>query len=208
MKILLADDHGMVRQGIKMLLKETYPSAEIIEANSATALQDSIADDALDIVITDLQMPGPLVIDVIKKIRADGSKVPIIVLTMSAIQQSAVRVIRAGANAYITKDNAPEELIKAVQYVLTKRRYITPEMAELLADAYVGGSDKLPHENFSEREFQVFQLFAKGKHISDISTELALSINTISTYKARIMTKLDVKSNSDIIKYAYAHGLV
>ena len=127
---------------------------------------------------------------------------------MSAIEQNAVRAIRAGASAYITKDNAPEELIKAVQYVLQKKRYITPEMAELLADAYVGNEEKLPHENFSEREFQVFQLFAKGKNISEISNDLALSINTVSTYKTRIMTKLDVKSNADIIKYAYANKLV
>ena len=208
MKILLADDHAMIRQGIKMLLKESYPAAEIIEVSNATMLQDNIADDSFNVVITDLQMPGPLVIDIIKKLRADGSKVPVIVLTMSAVQQSAVRVIRAGANAYITKDNAPEELIKALEYVLSKRRYITPEMAELLANAYVGNTDKLPHENFSEREFQVFQLFAKGKHISDISTELGLSINTVSTYKGRIMTKLDVKSNAEIIKYAYEKGLM
>ena len=126
MKILLADDHVMVRQGIKMLLKESYPTVEIIEVSNATLLQECIADDSFNVVITDLQMPGPLVIDVIKKLRANGSKVPVIVLTMSAIQQSAVRVIRAGANAYITKDNAPEELIKALEYVLSKRRYITP----------------------------------------------------------------------------------
>ncbi len=208
MKILLADDHSMIRQGIKILLKEAYPSSEILEVNDATKLQETINDPTLDIVITDLQMPGPLVIDVIKKIRSEGNKLPVIVLTMSAIKQSAVRVIRAGANAYITKDNAPDELIKAIEYVIQKKRYITPEMAELLADAYVGNNDKLPHENFSEREFQVFQLFAKGKNISEISNDLALSINTVSTYKSRIMTKLDVKSNTDIVKYAYANGLV
>ena len=208
MKILLADDHSMIRQGIRILLKEAYPSSEILEVNNATSLQEVINDPTLDIVITDLQMPGPLVIDVIKKIRSEGNKLPIIVLTMSAIQQSAVRVIKAGANAYITKDNAPDELIKAIEYVIQKKRYITPEMAELLADAYIGNDDKLPHENFSEREFQVFQLFAKGKNISEISNDLALSINTVSTYKARIMTKLDVKSNADIVKYAYANGLV
>ena len=208
MKILLADDHSMIRQGIRILLKEAYPSSEILEVNNATSLQEAINDPTLDIVITDLQMPGPLVIDVIKKIRSEGNKLPVIVLTMSAIQQSAVRVIKAGANAYITKDNAPDELIKAIEYVIQKKRYITPEMAELLADAYIGNDDKLPHENFSEREFQVFQLFAKGKNISEISNDLALSINTVSTYKARIMTKLDVKSNTDIVKYAYANGLV
>lgn len=208
MKILLADDHSMIRQGITILLKEAYPSSEILEVNDATSLQETINDPTLDIVITDLQMPGPLVIDVIKKIRSEGNKLPVIVLTMSATQQSAVRVIKAGANAYITKDNAPDELIKAIEYVIHKKRYITPEMAELLADAYIGNENKLPHENFSEREFQVFQLFAKGKNISEISNDLALSINTVSTYKSRIMTKLDVKSNADIVKYAYANGLV
>lgn len=208
MKILLADDHSMIRQGIKILLTEAYPSIEIIEAKNATELEAMINDETLNLVISDLQMPGPLVIEIIKSTRSQGNKVPIIVLTMSAIEQNAVRAIRAGASAYITKDNAPEELIKAVQYVLQKKRYITPEMAELLADAYVGNEEKLPHENFSEREFQVFQLFAKGKNISEISNDLALSINTVSTYKTRIMTKLDVKSNADIIKYAYANKLV
>ncbi len=208
MKILLADDHSMIRQGIKILLKEAYPSAEIIEASNATELETFVKDDTLNIVISDLQMPGPLVIDIIKNLRADGNKIPIIILTMSAIEQSAVRVIRAGANAYITKDNAPEELIKAVEYVLQKKRYISVEIAELLADAYVGDDDKKPHENFSDREFQVFQLFAKGKNISEISADLALSVNTVSTYKIRIMTKLNVASNAEVIKYAYANGLV
>ncbi|MBC7723092.1 MAG: response regulator transcription factor [Pedobacter sp.] len=208
MKILLADDHSMIRQGIKILLKEAYPSAEIIEASNATELETFIKDDTLNLVISDLQMPGPLVVDIVKNLRANGNKIPIIILTMSAIEQSAVRVIRAGANAYITKDNAPEELIKAVEYVLQKKRYISVEIAELLADAYVGNDDKKPHENFSDREFQVFQLFAKGKNISEISTDLALSVNTVSTYKTRIMTKLNVTSNAEVIKYAYANGLV
>ena len=208
MKILLADDHSMIRQGIKILLKEAYPLAEITEVSNATELEAFIKNGTFNIVISDLQMPGPLVIDIIKGLRDDGNKIPIIILTMSAIEQSAIRVIRAGANAYITKDNAPEELIKAVEYVLQKKRYISVEIAELLADAYVGNDDKKPHENFSDREFQVFQLFAKGKNISEISAGLALSVNTVSTYKTRIMTKLNVASNAEVIKYAYANGLV
>ena len=208
MKILLVDDHAMIRQGLVLLLRQTYPSAEITEHSDAGQLRDAVQKKEFDIVITDLFMPGPPVIEIIKQVRDSGSKVPIIILSMSLPERNAVRVIRAGANGYLSKDTVPEELIKAMQFVMQGRKYITPEIASLLADAYLDDTEKKPHETLSDREFEVFQMLAQGKTITQIAEALHVSINTISTYKSRILDKMNFQNFADIIKYAHANNLI
>lgn len=208
MKILLADDHSMIRQGIVLMLRQSYPTAEIIEISNGTELLDNINKSKFDIVITDLFMPGTPVIEVLKIVREAGNKVPIIILTMSLPERNAVRVIKAGANGFLTKDTVPEELVKAIQFVMQGRKFITPEIASLLADAYLDDGEKKPHEILSDREFEVFQLLANGKTVTNIAETLKVSVNTVSTYKSRIMEKMSFHSFADIVKYAHAHGLV
>jgi len=208
MKILLADDHSMIRQGLVLLLKQSYPFAEVIEVSDAFGLKEKINKEKFDIVVTDLFMPGPPVIEVIKEVRDTGNKIPIIILSMSLPERNAVRVIRAGANAFLNKDAVPEELGKAIEFVKQGRKYITPEIASLLADAYLDDTEKKPHETLSDREFEVFQMLAQGKTVTQIGESLNVSINTISTYKSRILEKMNFQSFADIIKYAHKNGLV
>ncbi len=208
MKILLADDHQMIRQGLVMLIKQSYSFAEIVEANNADELDMLMRKESFDVVVSDLFMPGKPVIEVVKHARDAGNKVPIIILSMSLPERNAVRLIRAGANGYLNKDTAPDELIKAIEFVLKGKKYITQEIASLLADAYLGDTDKLPHETLSDREFEVFQLLAQGKTPTQIAESLSLSINTVSTYKTRVMEKMNLNSFADIIKYAVANDLV
>ena len=208
MKILLADDHQMIRQGLVMLIKQSYSFAEIVEANNADELDMLMSKESFDVVVSDLFMPGKPVIEVVKHARDTGNKVPIIILSMSLPERNAVRLIRAGANGYLNKDTAPDELIKAIEFVLKGKKYITQEIASLLADAYLGDTDKLPHETLSDREFEVFQLLAQGKTPTQIAESLSLSINTVSTYKTRVMEKMNLNSFADIIKYAVANDLV
>ena len=208
MKILLADDHQMIRQGLVMLIKQSYSFAEIVEANNADELDMLMRKESFDVVVSDLFMPGKPVIEVVKHARDTGNKVPIIILSMSLPERNAVRLIRAGANGYLNKDTAPDELIKAIEFVLKGKKYITQEIASLLADAYLGDTDKLPHETLSDREFEVFQLLAQGKTPTQIAESLSLSINTVSTYKTRVMEKMNLNSFADIIKYAVANDLV
>lgn len=208
MKILLADDHSMIRQGLVLLLRQSYPMAEIIEKNNADELLEGINKEKVDIVITDLFMPGQPVIEIVKQVRESGNKVPIIILSMSLPERNAVRVIRAGANGYLSKDTVPEELIRAMEFVLQGRKYITPEIAALLADAYLEDTEKKPHEALSDREFEVFQMLSQGKSVSQIAEALHVSINTISTYKSRILEKMNFQSFADIIKYAHANKLI
>ncbi len=208
MKILLVDDHSMIRQGLKMILTQSYPSAEIVEKSNAYDLEDELKENTFDIVVTDLFMSGPAVTDIIKQTREAQNKVPILVLSMSLPEKNAVRVIRSGANGYLNKDTAPNELIKAIEFVLKGKKYITPEIASLLADAYLDDVEKMPHEHLSDREYQVFQMLAKGKTVSAIANDLGVSINTISTYKGRILEKMNFQNFADIIKYAHSNNLI
>lgn len=208
MKILLADDHTMIRQGLAMILRRSYPFAEIIEISDADELKESLQNQKFDVVVTDLFMPGPPVVEVIRQARDAGNKVPIVILSMSMPERNAVRTIRAGANGYINKDTAPEELIKAIEFVLLGRKYITPSIASLLADAFLDDTAKKPHETLSDREFEVFQMLAQGKTPKNIAEAIHLSINTVSTYKARVLEKMKFDSLTDIIKYAHANELI
>jgi DNA-binding NarL/FixJ family response regulator len=208
MKILIADDHTVVRKGLKMILADAYPHAQIDEVPDAVDLLKKIAKESWNVIISDISMPGRSGVEVIKQIKETAPKTPILILSVHAPEQYAVRAIKAGASGYLTKESAPDELVKAVERVLSGHKFITPEIAEILANSYGDDSNKKPHEYLSDREFEVLKLIASGKTISDIAGFLSLSVNTVSTYRARILEKTHLNTNSELIKYALEQKLV
>ena len=208
MKILIADDHSVVRKGLILILAEAYPHAQIEEVADAVDLLKKVSKETFTVIITDITMPGRSGIEIITEIKEIQPKTPVLVLSVHAAEEYAVRAIKAGAAGYLTKESAPEELVKAIESLLRGKRYLTSEIAELLADSYGDNFDKAPHENLSNREFEVLKLLANGKSISEIAEILTLSVNTISTYRARIIEKMHMHTNTDLIKYAIQHNLV
>lgn len=208
MKILIADDHSVVRKGLRLILTEKYPHAQIDEVVDAVDLLKKVSKETYDVIISDISMPGRSGVEIIKEVKDFAPKTPLLVLSVHTAEEYAVRAIKAGASGYLTKESAPDELIKAVEYILRGKRYITPEISELLADAYGDDLDKPPHECLSNREFEVMKFIAAGKSISEMAESLSLSVNTISTYRARILEKMHMHTNTELIKYAIEHKLV
>jgi len=209
MKILIADDHTIVREGIRMLLTEAYPFAEITDVSDSVDLMKRVLKGKWDVVICDISMPpGDSGLDAIKKIKEYAPGTPVIILSMHAADQYAVRAIKAGASGYLTKGAATLELVKAVNQVLSGRKYLSPDVADALADAFEHSENKQTVENLSDREFEVFKLLASGKSISDIAKQLILSTNTISTFRARVFEKMGFQNNMELIKYAVDNKLV
>ncbi len=207
--ILIADDHAIVRQGLRQIIAEQKDLQVSAEAKTGAEVLDLLRTTRCDIIVMDISMPGRGGLDVLKEIRARYPKLPVLVLSMHPEDQYALRALRAGAAGYITKDSAPEELISAIRKVLTGKKYVSPSLAERLADE-VGAAvpGRLLHESLSDRELQVLCLIASGKSVSDIAQELSLSVKTISTYRARILEKMNMKNNAELTHYAIAHKLV
>lgn len=208
LKILIADDHIIVRRGLKQILLEEYPSAQIEEAGDAEELLKKVFRSAHDIVISDLSMPGRSGLDSLVQIRQSYPKLPVLILSVHSEEHYALRVLKSGGSGYLNKDSAPEELVKAVRQLLLGKKYITASIAEKLAENFDRNSDKLPHEILSDREFEVFKLIAAGKAITDIATMLSLSVTTISTYRARIMEKMNMHTNADLTLYAVENKII
>ena len=208
MRILIADDHAIVRRGLSEILLEEYPSAFVEEVGDADTLLNRALEDNWDIVISDLMMPGRSVLEVLQQIKQHAAQLPVLILSIFPEEQYATRVLKAGASGYINKDAAPTELVKAVQRILQGRKYITPNMAEMLAGELTLATDKAPHELLSDREFHVMKLLAEGKTISDIAEMLSLSPTTISTYRARIMEKMKMRANAELARYALENRLI
>ena len=208
MKILIADDHAVVREGLKLILTGMSGKLEIDGASNGPEVIDKITDTDYDIVILDISMPGKSGVEVLKEVKSIKPKLPVLMLSVYPEGQYAMRVLKAGASGYITKDSAPQELISAVEKICSGHKYITPELAEKLAAGYSKDSEKLPHESLSDREFEVFKKLAQGKTINEIAEELILSDKTVSTYKARIYEKMNINSRSEITMYAVKNGLI
>ena len=208
MRILIADDHAIVRRGLSEILLEEYPSAFVEEVGDADTLLNRALAENWDIVISDLMMPGRSVLEVLQQIKQHAAQLPVLILSIFPEEQYATRVLKAGASGYINKDAAPTELVKAVQRILQGRKYITPNIAEMLASDLALATDKAPHELLSDREFHVMKLLAEGKTISDIAEMLSLSPTTISTYRARIMEKMKMKANAELARYALENRLI
>jgi two-component system, NarL family, invasion response regulator UvrY len=208
LRILLVDDHAVLRRGVRQLLAEDLPGAVFGEAASGPAALEMVREQAWSLVVLDLSIPGRDGLDVLKEARGLAPAVPILVLSMHGEEQYAIRALRAGAAGYVTKESAPEELTRAVRKALEGGRYVSPTMAERLAAAVVDSASRAPHEALSDRELQVLLLLARGKSVKEIGVALALSEKTISTYRTRILDKMNMRSNAELMRYALRLGLV
>ena len=208
MRILLADDHAMVRNGLQLILAAAFKEAKFGEAEDCQQALASAVEHHWDLVILDVSMPGRGGLDVLKELKAQRPKTPVLVLSMHTERQFAVRALRAGAAGYLTKASAGAELLKAVEHILAGGCYVSAVLAEQLASelAPIGGG--LLHERLSAREFEILRLIASGKTVKEIAVELALSGNTISTYRARILEKMKLRTNAELTHYAISNKLV
>ncbi len=206
-RILIADDHTIVRKGLKQILSEGMKNVEFGEsADAAQTLQ--LINTPFDLLILDLSMPGRSGLDLLKDIKVHSPKLPILVLSMYPEDQYALRVIKAGAMGYLTKDSAPEELVNAVSKILGGGKYISAALSDQLIDLVQRPHQGEGHELLSDREFQVLKLIASGKSVSDAAAILSLSVKTVSTYRSRILDKLHLGSNAELTRYALHHKLV
>lgn len=209
MRILLADDHTIVREGIKLLLTEAYPFSEIVDVSDSVDLMKLVYKEKWDVIICDISMPpGDSGLDSIKQIKEYSPKTPVIILSMHSPDQYAVRSIKAGAMGYLTKGAATLELVKAVNQVMSGKKYLSPDVADVLADAFENSNKNQSVENLSDREFEIFKLLASGKSVSDISKQLVLSPNTVSTFRARVFEKMGFQNNLELIRYAVDNKLI
>jgi DNA-binding NarL/FixJ family response regulator len=207
MNILIADDHAIVRKGLIELLRDEFPSVEIFEAvNSQDAIK-VVTSQNMDVILLDISMPGRNGIETLKQIRSNGITAPVLMLSMHPEDQYAIRALKAGASGFINKESATEELLTAIHRVLSGKKYITQSVAEKLAEAGDAGT-RDAHELLSDREMDVLQKIASGKTVSEIADELALSVNTISTYRTRLLEKLSLNNNAELTRYAFDHGLI
>jgi DNA-binding NarL/FixJ family response regulator len=208
MKVLVADDHAIVRRGLKQILLDEYPFGIIEECSNAEELLHKAGAETWDVIISDISMPGRSGLEALQQIRSTSPRVPVLILSMHPEEQYAIRALKAGASGYCSKDLAHEELVKAVRKVLSGKKYITPSLAETLAAQLEEETREEPYKRLSDREFDVFKLLAAGKSISEIAEQLSLGTTTISTYRARILTKMNFKTNTDIIRYALENKLI
>lgn len=207
-RILIADDHAIVRKGLKQLLLEEYPSANIEEVSDAETLIKKTITGEWDIVICDLSMPGRSGLDALRQIKQMCPSLPVLIMSMHPEDQYALRVLKAGASAYLGKETIHDELINAIHTARLGKKYITPSIAEKLADAFEHDVDKDNHQALSDREFDVFKLLAAGKSVSEIANQFSLSITTVSTYRSRILEKMNMRSNAEMTRYALEKGLI
>ena len=207
-RILVADDHPLFRSGLKQVLAQEPDLVVAGEAEDSEQVLQRVAQEKWDIVILDITMPPRSGLDVLREIRRNHPDLPVLVLSMHGEDQFAVRAIKAGASGYISKVNAPTEVVRAIRKVLTGKKYISPRLAEILADSLHIDSDRPLHETLSDREFQVLTQLASGKTVSQIALETELSVKTVSTYRARILEKMNMHNNAELTRYAIQNGLV
>jgi two-component system invasion response regulator UvrY len=209
-RVAIADDHAVVRRGLADIIREAVDLEVAAEADSGDALLALLRAGAArpDVVVVDLRMPGPSGLDLIKLLRAEFAALPVLVLSAHPEDQYAVRVLRAGAAGYLTKETADRELVHAIRRVAGGKRHVTPALAEALLDHLDGPDPESPHLVLSDREFQVLRLLASGKPVGAIGHELSLSVKTVSTYRARLLEKMGMKNNAELTRYAIEHGLV
>jgi DNA-binding NarL/FixJ family response regulator len=207
-RILIADNYGIIRIGLKQILLGEFPAARIEEAGDSEILIKKVMKRQWDVVICDLSMPGRSGLDALKQIKQTFPKLPVLIMSIYSEDQYALRVLKAGAAGYLSKETIHEDLVKAVKTVLLGKRFITPLNAEILVNAINSSSDLPSHEWLSDREFDVFKLLASGKSVSEIAKQLLLGATTVSTYRARIFEKLNFKSNLELVRYALEKKLI
>jgi DNA-binding NarL/FixJ family response regulator len=205
--VLIADDHAVFRAGLRLFLKDAPGVTEIGEAASGNDALDLLNTARWDLLLLDLNMPDRGGMDILRHVRTGHADTRILVMSGYPERQYAVNVLRAGASGYLAKDSSPDEMLKAVRIVLQGRRYVSESLAELLVDDVDRGDQPL-HALLSEREFQILGKLAGGRTVSEIARELCLSVKTVSTYRARILEKLRLKTNADLTLYALRNGII
>ena len=207
--IIIVDDHAVVRKGLKQIIEDAPDMIVTDEASSGLELIEKARENRYDVVLLDISMPGKDGLDTLKELKIEKPDLPVLIFTVYPEEQYALRVLKAGAAGYINKECGPEELIEAIRKVSQGRKYISSDLGELLASNLDSASQKsMQHESLSDREFQVMCLIASGKTVKEIARDLFLSINTISTYRIRILEKMNMKSNAELTHYAIKNGLV
>lgn len=206
-KVLIADDHPIVRQGLKQILSEIPDMMVAGEAVNGQQTLDQARAGGWDVLVLDITMPDRSGFDILKQLKHEKPNLPVLMLSIHAEEQFAVRVLKAGASGYLTKENAPSELVVAIRKVVAGRKYISQSLAELLAFNLDESANRPPHAFLSDREFQVMQMMASGKTLAAMARELSLSTKTISTYRARLLEKMNLKTNAEVIRYAIENQL-
>ncbi|MEK7250398.1 MAG: response regulator transcription factor [Bacteroidota bacterium] len=207
-KVLIADDHPLVRIGLKKTLSAESDIQILGDAKNSMEVLDFLRHHRVDVVVLDINMPGTSGLTLLADMKNLKMKTRVLVLSMYPEESFAIRALHSGASGYLTKESAPEDLAKAIRKVAGGGKYITPAVAEKLVDEIAGNANKAPHELLSEREFEVFMLIARGKTVGDIADVLSLSVATISTHRTRILEKMSLKTNADIVQYAYANNIL
>lgn len=207
-KILIADDHPIVRIGLKEIIEETSDMVVADEATNGEEALGKVLKSNLDVVVLDISMPGTSWIDILKKIKKEKPELSVLVLSMFPEEQYAVQVFRAGASGYLTKQSTPDELLAAIRKISTRRKYISTSLAEKLAYDLENNASGPPHETLSNREYEVMCLIATGKTVKEIAEKLKLSVKTISTYRFRILEKMNMRNNAELTHYAIRNKLV
>ena len=207
-KFLIADDHSLIRKGLSTLLREEFPGAVVSEVTDSSALLQEAVADKWDLIISDISMPGRNILETLKQLKKILPNTPVLILSVHPEDQYVVRALKAGASGYLNKESHPEELLKAVRQLLQGKKYVSAEGAEKLAASVGDDPNQLPHEKLSEREFDVLKRLASGKTVSEIATTLSLSVNTISTYRSRILEKMSMQNNAELTLYAVENKLI
>jgi len=208
LRILIADDHPIVRQGLRQLIAKTNDMVVTEEASNGWEVLSKARASYCDVVLLDISMPGLHGLDIIRQLKNESPRLPILILSMHSEEQYAVRAFRAGASGYLTKESAPDELLAAIRKVSKGGKYVSSSLAEKLASDLEIGAEQLPHETLSDREYQVMRMIASGKTVTQIAEELSLSVKTVSTYRSRILEKMKMNNNAEITYYAVKNRLV
>lgn len=201
-RILIADDHAIVRSGLRQILEEYKDMKIVAEHDNGIDALNWLRTNDCDVVLLDISMPGKSGIDVLKQLHEEKPKLPVLIISIYPEDQYAVRLIKAGAAGYLNKESAPEIVVEAVRHVVSGKKYISTAVAEMLANEFRADDEKLPHETLSDREYQIFLLLASAKTATEIAAALALSVKTISTYRSRILEKMHLRNNAELMRYA------
>jgi DNA-binding NarL/FixJ family response regulator len=207
MKILIGDDHSILRKGLKAILIEEFPEALIEEANDGAEVLKRVIKEDWSVIICDISMPGRSGLEIVKDVRDIKPNIPLLILSAHDPEHYAVRALKAGASGYVTKESASEELVNAVKQVIKGQKYVTPQVAQILAGFHFSPGNAELHQTLSDREFDVLRLIASGKTVSQIAEILSLSVNTVSTYRTRILDKMKMETNAELTKYAISNNL-
>lgn len=207
-RVLIADDHAIVRQGLRQILSETEDMLVAGEAADGLDALHLAREQSWDVVLLDVSMPNRNGIDTLKQLKKEFPRLPVLMLSMHPEEQYAVRALKSGASGYVTKQSAPDQLVTAIRQVASGRKYVSPSLAMKLAEAIAENNDRPPHETLSNREYQIFCLIAAGRPLTQIAEQISISVKTVSEYRKRILEKMKLESNAELIHYGLKHGLV